>query len=664
MLSQIPAPFSYAQPHKSCRVVHSLAVIVQLCETPRFEVRLSKQRKTAHSNALPPLKLLLLWVLLFFSFLLFPVVRHNSVLLRTFVGVGICLSLSLLLLARQVASTGRKLSYRFEPKAVHYVQFMMHSVIYTYWGWYWPEVYRHIPLILAQVVFAYSLNMLLGWARRDIWILGFGPIPIIFSTNLFMWFRDDWFYFQFMMVAAGVFGKEFITWQRDGRRTHIFNPSALGLFVFSVGLILTHSTKITWGESIALTFYSPPHMYLAIFCVGLVVQALFSVTLVTLSAAAALYILNLIFTHTTGVYYFIDSGIPPAVFLGLHLLVTDPATSPRSTSGKLLFGAAYGGSVFGLYTLLAAFGAPTFYDKLLCIPPLNLTVRIIDHVCRKVDVWFSGFLQRSRSLVSLTAWSPKKLNYAFMSIWIALFFTMTSTGFLVHDHPGKNMVFWEDACHEGRYHGCRTWVNNLTVSCSGGVRESCLAVAQLKKEGKYAPLDLVEAAKGFGHACDLGLSSGCSSLAEFAQSGGGTALEQSCGAGDGVSCFLLGYIRNRGLGVAKDDNMALEFFSKSCSSGFPRGCSRLGESYFYGEGTRPDLGKAMQFFETACQNQFALGCMNAGQLYLRGYLGARNEDAARARFQQACGLGFRPACDVSPAVPVSRRTASDTQRGN
>ena len=28
--------------------------------------------------------------------------------------------------------------------------------------------------------------------------------------NLFLWFRDDWFYLQFAMVAIIVFGKEFL----------------------------------------------------------------------------------------------------------------------------------------------------------------------------------------------------------------------------------------------------------------------------------------------------------------------------------------------------------------------------------------------------------------------------------------------------------------------
>src|SRR5439155_20550531 len=134
---------------------------------------------------------------------------------------------------------------------------------------------------------------------------------------------------------------------------HIFHPCAGGLFIFSIGLILSKNTDMSWGREIAETLRLPPYAYIELFCLGLVVQALFSVTLITLSAAAALYALNLLFTSVTGIYYFLDSGISVSLFLGLHLLITDPATSPRTAVGKVIFGSLYGGSAFAAYGLLA-----------------------------------------------------------------------------------------------------------------------------------------------------------------------------------------------------------------------------------------------------------------------------------------------------------------------
>jgi hypothetical protein len=178
-----------------------------------------------------------------------------------------------------------------------------------------------------------------------------------------------------------------------------------------------------------------------------VVQALFSVTLVTLSAAATLYALNVVYTGSTGVYYFVDNNIPAAVFLGLHLLVTDPATSPRKSFGKILFGVMYGAGVFGLYTALGRLGAPTFYDKLLCVPPLNLTVQLLDRASVALAARFRHL--KLRPLDWFPAWSPRQANLAHMAVWISLFILMTSSGFVGGRHPGSNPEFWRRPARMG-----------------------------------------------------------------------------------------------------------------------------------------------------------------------------------------------------------------------
>ena len=409
---------------------------------------------------IPPLTLPLIAILTFAAFCFLPSIHSNPNLMLSFAVSAAVLFVGLLFLRAAVKRSGRTLSYQFVPVKVHWVQTIMHSCIYAYWGWYWPEVYRHIPLILGQVAFIYALDMLVGWSRRDQWILGFGPIPIIFSTNLFLWFRDDWFWLQFLMIATGVLCKEFIRWDRNGERRHIFNPSAIALFVFSVGLLATRSTGITWGPEIAKSLHLPPYIYPELFLLGIVVQGLFSVTLVTLASAAMLYGLNLAYTHFTGVYYFVDSNIPVSVFIGLLLLVTDPATSPRRITGKIIFGGMYGAAVFGLYGLLGHFQMPQFYDKLLCVPLLNLTVRALDRLSE-------SFSMRFHPLNLLERFGPRKLNYAHMGIWTILFGTMLLTGFVGHTHPGQSIAFWEKACQQSRYGACVTWVTRAAHGLRG-----------------------------------------------------------------------------------------------------------------------------------------------------------------------------------------------------
>ncbi len=125
------------------------------------------------------------------------------------------------------------------PRPQHYIQMCCHLGVYSYWGYYWAPVYPYLPLLFAQVLFAYAFDILLAWSRRRPFAMGFGPIPIVFSTNLFLWFRDDWFALQFLLIAVGFLGKAFLQWDRDGRRTHIFNPSAFALALFSLVLIVT-----------------------------------------------------------------------------------------------------------------------------------------------------------------------------------------------------------------------------------------------------------------------------------------------------------------------------------------------------------------------------------------------------------------------------------------
>jgi hypothetical protein len=190
------------------------------------------------------------------------------------------------------------------PRAQHYVQAACQLSVYLYWGWYWPLVYDYAWLLVAQILFAYAFDMLLSWTRRDSFVLGFGPFPIIFSTNLFLWFRDEWFYLQFVLVAVGFLGKEFVRWRREGRWVHIFNPSAFSLGLCSLVLIATGTTHLTWGPEIAATLSLAPRIYLFLFLVGLVVMYFFAVTLVAASAAGVLFALSALYASATGVPYF------------------------------------------------------------------------------------------------------------------------------------------------------------------------------------------------------------------------------------------------------------------------------------------------------------------------------------------------------------------------
>ncbi|MED5311944.1 MAG: hypothetical protein VYD17_06695, partial [Pseudomonadota bacterium] len=371
-----------------------------------------------------------------------PRVQSNATLAYSVIGAALALGAWQIFQILTARWSGQTFGFKLVVRRQHYIQMMVQFSVYLYWGYYWRPVYDHLWLLAAQVLFAFSFDMLLSWSRKRDYTLGFGPIPIIFSTNLFMWFRDDWFYLQFLMIAVGFMGKEYVRWQREGRNVHIFNPSAFALGVFSLLLIATNTTSITWGQEIASTLTLAPNIYTFLFLIGLVVMYFFSITLVAGMAAITLFSFSTLYSIGAGVPYFIDSDIPAAVFLGLHLLVTDPSTSPRTPLGKLVFGMLYGVGVFALYTLLDIVGAPTFYDKLLCVPLLNLSVIVIDRMVRSID---------SEAALNLWkgSWFGGRGNLAHMSVWILVFGMMSFIGKTDGKHTGDSLPFWQQACADG-----------------------------------------------------------------------------------------------------------------------------------------------------------------------------------------------------------------------
>lgn len=391
------------------------------------------------------------------------------------------------------------------PRAQHYIQMCCHLCVYGYWGYYWAPVYPYLPLLVAQVLFAYAFDMLLSWSRHRPFAVGFGPIPIVFSTNLFLWFRDDWFAFQFLLIAVGFLGKAFVQWDRDDRRVHIFNPSAFALALFSLVLIVTGTTPVTWAQEINTTFGLGPHIYRVLFLIGLVVMYCFSTTYVTAAAAATLFGLSALYSAATGIPYFVDSEIPSAVFLGLHLLVTDPSTSPRTPLGRVLFGVAYGIGVFGLYALLGALGVPTFYDKLLCVPLLNLLVPAIDRLVARLG---------ERPFIAMLGLAPPlgRHNLAHMAAWVAFFAAMTVTGRTDGMQRGDALPFWQQACAEGRPQACARLLRIEGAYCVDNAGWACNELGMHYAEGRLVPADADRAVAYFSRACEGRFQAGCMNL--------------------------------------------------------------------------------------------------------------------------------------------------------
>lgn len=434
----------------------------------------------------------------------------------------------------------------------HWVQACAQSVVFIWWAWHVRIVYTFLPLLVAQVIFAYAVDALLSWTRRGRWAVGFGPIPVVFSINLFLWFRPEWFVWQFAMILMGFVAKELIRWQRDGRSAHIFNPSSFPLAVLSLVLIATGASDVTFGSLIANTQSDPPYIYLVIFLASLPGQFLFGVARMTLPAVATMYAISLVYFQATGTYLFFDSHIPVPVFLGMHLLFTDPSTSPRSESGRVLFGVIYGLLTTALFVILGRLGVPTFYDKLLPVPFMNLMVRRIDLLAASKPL---SRLDPARIVGRL---GTQGGHAAYTVAWALLFAGMSTVQGVGDRHPGQYLPFWQEACQAGNARACRYSTFMKFTYCNNGSGWAC-------NEWGIEQPDRVQAAGAFRRACELGFTPGCEN-AERAASSPGPASRASPTVAD-----LPILLRGTKLVVSERDPARLQ--AMACAQGWRDACA-------------------------------------------------------------------------------------------
>ena len=503
------------------------------------------------------------------AFVLVDRVHDNPTLFRAFLGAALALGAWNVVLLAASQRGGRRRTLEIAPRAQHYLQACAQASVLLYWGWHWAPVYDAVPLIAGQLVFAYGFDLLLGWSRRDAHRLGFGPVPVIFSINLFLWFADDWFHFQFLLVALGFAAKELIRWERDGRLVHIFNPASFPLAVFAAALIVTGMSGVTRAQDIAISQFYPPHMYLWIFLIALPGQYLFGVTTMTMAAVVSTYLFGLLYFAATGVYFFYDSYIPVAVFLGMHLLFTDPSTSPRTELGRFLFGVLYGLSTVVLYVLLGGAGAPTYYDKLLQVPILNLSVILIDRAAR------SAVLRRFDPVALGRSLAPRRRHLAYMGVWAVVFVGMSAAGGVGDRHPGQWLPFWQQACDEDRPHACNFLAVKQSGHCNRGSGWACneagVLLAALAGAGAVGEdrdgVGRVEAVFAFQRGCELDFEPACGNYRAILD--GGAAFERVSPSVEDYPIILRG---SKGEIIERDP---AALYARACRQGWPDACESV-----------------------------------------------------------------------------------------
>jgi hypothetical protein len=319
-------------------------------------------------------------------------------------------------------------------------------------------------------------------------------------------------------------------------------------------LLFFDATDMTWGFLVAETEFFPPQMYLAIFLVGLPGQFLFGVAPMTFAAVTTTFLFSQIYYYATGSYYFVDAHVPIAVFIGMTLLFTDPATSPRTLAGRLAYGVLYGLSTVWLYDVLLSANMPGFYDKLLQVPLLNLSVKLLDRLAS----WPA--LKRLDPSVWARDWAPRRRHAAYMGVYAMAFAAMSASGYLGDKHPGQFTPFWEQACAAERRDACLNLYFLHDGYCADGSAWSCNEVGIMLAE-RYD--NRVVAAAAFERACSLRFAAACDNAGALAN---GRSLRRAAPTAADYRLIL------RGSKGPVETSDPAELYARACELGWAAGC--------------------------------------------------------------------------------------------
>jgi hypothetical protein len=282
-------------------------------------------------------------------------------------------------------------------KLTHILPAILQIVLFTYWAMYSQNVIAHLPVIGLQLVIAYAFDFLFAWTLRRPYHPSFGPVPIVLSMNLFVWFREGDVLLYVLAIAIAFSSKSLL--QAAGR--HIFNPSVLG--VATVGVLCIVLPGVFRYQDISHDFSSPPHMAEVIVLLALIPQIRLRTAPVALGTAVAMFATMLIVFFVTG-YQGGPSPWWPPWLLAITLLAGDPATIPSDSAGRLLFGLFLGVAFYVVSRGLLFSVGTDFFSKVLPIPIANLLVPAFERAGARLSARWPSFSRPTGNRACVAVW--------------------------------------------------------------------------------------------------------------------------------------------------------------------------------------------------------------------------------------------------------------------
>jgi hypothetical protein len=275
-----------------------------------------------------------------------------------------------------------------------FFQFLAQLVIYLYWGKYNPVVIERIPLIIHQIAFGYLFHFSLCMFYEKKLTVSFSTSAAIMSANLFIWFAPKVYFFHYIIIMATILGKMFLVRKINGVERHIFNPSGLVSFLLAAAISIYSFNdgfnffEYIYGPQIGAYWLWLPHFDIVVLIASCLTLWTPNLYLIPISCYTLLLGANFATQFFYG-KYLLDALGKGSVFLGVTLLITDPATSPKTKIGQILFGMSYAISLALAFTVLISFRWNLYYKKVFFICLLNLLTPFYDHLGEWIEskIW-------------------------------------------------------------------------------------------------------------------------------------------------------------------------------------------------------------------------------------------------------------------------------------
>ena len=214
----------------------------------------------------------------------------------------------------------------------------------------------------------------------------------------------------------------------------------------------------------------------------------------------------------------------------MHLLFTDPSTSPRTELGRIIFGALYGLSSVALYQLLGA-ARPADLLRQAAAGAAAEPVGPADRSRWRARSGSSRSIRRGSARRS----TPRQRHVAYMSVWAVAFAVMARPGASATAIPGQWLPFWQQACQDGQRRApAPTWptCNRSTATrdrAGRATKPASRSASSLGDRARIGESSTRAATRSFERGCRLGFVPACRNAA--AGWSDGTRCQRAADAG-------------------------------------------------------------------------------------------------------------------------------------